>query len=209
VLLLTDLLKNTPEDHEDFESLSKATGKIKEVAEYVNTAKRKIEQLQYGISIHHDLGIKDIPPARVFLTEDTLYAEPVAGVAEKDLPKLVYRVYTFNDVLIFAKYKGKERSSYKVYELAQSEITEGGEAGTDPLCLRITGSNHSYFVPSVEYKERFLKAFTAAKLDAQREAAALEQRRRSTLEHSQGGGGGGGGSGGSQTPPPQPAQSSS
>jgi 6-phosphogluconate dehydrogenase len=78
VMLLTDLLKNTPSDHEDFDSLTKATGKIKDVAEYVNTAKRNVELMQHGINIQHDLGIKDIPPARSFIAEGSSLSSVVS-----------------------------------------------------------------------------------------------------------------------------------
>jgi hypothetical protein len=45
VLLLTDLFKNTPEGHKDFEDLKKALAKMESVAEYVNTKKREAENL--------------------------------------------------------------------------------------------------------------------------------------------------------------------
>jgi hypothetical protein len=45
VLLLSDLFKNTPEDHKDYEDLKKALAKMESVAEYVNTKKREAENL--------------------------------------------------------------------------------------------------------------------------------------------------------------------
>lgn len=44
-MLLTDLVRHTPQDHPDWSDLVKATEKITKVAEYLNEQKRKFEHL--------------------------------------------------------------------------------------------------------------------------------------------------------------------
>jgi hypothetical protein len=120
-----------------------------------------------------------------------MFTEPVAGYSEKDLPRVSYRVYTYSDALIFSKYKGKEQVSYKMYELATTHLVEVNSNGAstnphDTLALILSCSNRTYYVSTAEIKEKFVKTFLAAKLDAAKEAAALEQRRRNTLESGNG-----------------------
>ena len=81
VLLLEDLVRNTPSTHNDHASLTKAVSKVREMAEYVNSAKSKIERLQRGVAIQHQLGIKQIPAYRMFVGEGAF------GYPRNDAPK--------------------------------------------------------------------------------------------------------------------------
>jgi hypothetical protein len=55
VLLLQDLLKYTTPKHADYEGLSKALQKMKDVADYVNERKREAENLTQVLAIQGKL----------------------------------------------------------------------------------------------------------------------------------------------------------
>jgi len=55
-----DLHKHTDEEHADFENLSKALQKMKEVADYVNERKREAENLSKVYIIMKKLTGKDV-----------------------------------------------------------------------------------------------------------------------------------------------------
>uniref|UniRef100_A0A671SSL9 FYVE, RhoGEF and PH domain-containing protein 6-like n=1 Tax=Sinocyclocheilus anshuiensis TaxID=1608454 RepID=A0A671SSL9_9TELE len=73
-LLLTDYLKNLPEDSSDYKDTQTALSVVKEVANHANDIMKqgdnfqKLMQVQYSLNGHHEI----VQPGRVFLKEGTL-----------------------------------------------------------------------------------------------------------------------------------------
>lgn len=55
IMLLTDLQRNTPADHPDFDNLAKATEKMKKLTEHVNEQKRESETTAAIVNVQHKL----------------------------------------------------------------------------------------------------------------------------------------------------------
>jgi len=104
VLLLMDLLKNTPREHPDYILVEKSTEAMREVAFQINTAISQAESRAKCIKIHSIIdtkfGSKTLPittllePHRVFIKD---------GVLLKQFPndRKPRRFFLFNDLLIY------------------------------------------------------------------------------------------------------------
>eukprot|EP01105_Mastigella_eilhardi_P019085 TRINITY_DN4474_c0_g1_i1.p1 TRINITY_DN4474_c0_g1~~TRINITY_DN4474_c0_g1_i1.p1 ORF type:complete len:1406 (-),score=376.29 TRINITY_DN4474_c0_g1_i1:102-4319(-) len=99
-LLLTELLKNTPEQHADYKDLVRANHEIKGIAEFVNAKKREAENLNQVIAIQNILtgmpqGIT--APHRRFVKQGVL--------TELEGHNLItgHHAFLFNDILVLGK----------------------------------------------------------------------------------------------------------
>nr|XP_057922861.1 FYVE, RhoGEF and PH domain-containing protein 6-like [Doryrhamphus excisus]XP_057922862.1 FYVE, RhoGEF and PH domain-containing protein 6-like [Doryrhamphus excisus] len=95
-LLLTDYLKNLPQDSEDYKDTQAALGIVKEVANHANDIMKqgdnfqKLMQIQYSLNGHHEI----VQPGRVFLKEGTLMK-----LSRKVMQPRVF--FLFNDALMY------------------------------------------------------------------------------------------------------------
>ncbi|RVE56540.1 hypothetical protein OJAV_G00222210 [Oryzias javanicus] len=95
-LLLTDYLKNLPEDSEDYKDTQTALSIVKEVANHANDIMKqgdnfqKLMQIQYGLNGHHEI----VQPGRVFLKEGTLMK-----LSRKVMQPRMF--FLFNDALMY------------------------------------------------------------------------------------------------------------
>ncbi|XP_068443005.1 FYVE, RhoGEF and PH domain-containing protein 6 [Clinocottus analis] len=95
-LLLTDYLKNLPEDSEDYKDTQAALSIVKEVANHANDIMKqgdnfqKLMQIQYSLNGHHEI----VQPGRVFLKEGTLMK-----LSRKIMQPRMF--FLFNDALMY------------------------------------------------------------------------------------------------------------
>ncbi|KAK1790565.1 hypothetical protein P4O66_014444, partial [Electrophorus voltai] len=95
-LLLTDYLKNLPEDSSDYKDTQTALGVVKEVANHANDIMKqgdnfqKLMQVQYSLNGHHEI----VQPGRVFLKEGTLMK-----LSRKVMQPRMF--FLFNDILLY------------------------------------------------------------------------------------------------------------
>ncbi|XP_011489595.1 FYVE, RhoGEF and PH domain-containing protein 6 isoform X3 [Oryzias latipes] len=95
-LLLTDYLKNLPEDSEDYKDTQTALSIVKEVANHANDIMKqgdnfqKLMQIQYSLNGHHEI----VQPGRVFLKEGTLMK-----LSRKVMQPRMF--FLFNDALMY------------------------------------------------------------------------------------------------------------
>ncbi|XP_056131905.1 FYVE, RhoGEF and PH domain-containing protein 6 [Lampris incognitus] len=95
-LLLTDYLKNLPEDSEDYKDTQAALGIVKEVANHANDIMKqgdnfqKLMHIQYSLNGHHEI----VQPGRVFLKEGTLMK-----LSRKVMQPRMF--FLFNDALMY------------------------------------------------------------------------------------------------------------
>ncbi|XP_056223898.1 FYVE, RhoGEF and PH domain-containing protein 6 [Seriola aureovittata] len=95
-LLLTDYLKNLPEDSEDYKDTQAALSIVKEVANHANDIMKqgdnfqKLMQIQYSLNGHHEI----VQPGRVFLKEGTLMK-----LSRKVMQPRMF--FLFNDALMY------------------------------------------------------------------------------------------------------------
>jgi len=106
VMLLTDLFKNTPESHKDYQPLKDALTKMENVAQYVNKKKREAENLLGVTTVARHLVGLDSPaefnqPHRRYVRQGFLQEVDAANVNPKSL-KTRY-LFLFNDILVSTK----------------------------------------------------------------------------------------------------------
>ncbi|XP_061839640.1 FYVE, RhoGEF and PH domain-containing protein 6 [Nerophis lumbriciformis] len=95
-LLLTDYLKNLPQDSEDYKDTQAALSIVKEVANHANDIMKqgdnfqKLMQIQYSLNGHQEI----VQPGRVFLKEGTLMK-----LSRKVMQPRVF--FLFNDALMY------------------------------------------------------------------------------------------------------------
>ncbi|XP_052410362.1 FYVE, RhoGEF and PH domain-containing protein 6 isoform X1 [Carassius gibelio] len=95
-LLLTDYLKNLPEDSSDYKDTQTALSVVKEVANHANDIMKqgdnfqKLMQVQYSLNGHHEI----VQPGRVFLKEGTLMK-----LSRKVMQPRMF--FLFNDILLY------------------------------------------------------------------------------------------------------------
>ncbi|KAM9334667.1 FYVE, RhoGEF and PH domain-containing protein 6 [Symphorus nematophorus] len=95
-LLLTDYLKNLPEDSEDYKDTQAALSIVKEVANHANDIMKqgdnfqKLMHIQYSLNGHHEI----VQPGRVFLKEGTLMK-----LSRKVMQPRMF--FLFNDALMY------------------------------------------------------------------------------------------------------------
>eukprot|EP01087_Luapelamoeba_hula_P014298 TRINITY_DN4172_c0_g1_i1.p1 TRINITY_DN4172_c0_g1~~TRINITY_DN4172_c0_g1_i1.p1 ORF type:complete len:1321 (+),score=199.44 TRINITY_DN4172_c0_g1_i1:307-4269(+) len=105
VLLLTDLIKYTPNNHPDFEALRGALQKMREVTHTINDARRTAENLEKVFQVHMALteqtGGDDLPnlvePHRIYVCEGAMYKVKYEGGKAEPAKR---NAYLFNDLLL-------------------------------------------------------------------------------------------------------------
>lgn len=106
-MLLAEVLKYTPEDHETYEPLSKALEKIKLIASYVNEKKRDVEDTANLLRVIKLILGKTpeplIQPNRKVIAE--FYQ------VQKQGKKKVYWMFCFNDLLVVTQKTGQFKRS--------------------------------------------------------------------------------------------------
>eukprot|EP00761_Pharyngomonas_kirbyi_P007123 gb/GECH01007132.1/.p1 GENE.gb/GECH01007132.1/~~gb/GECH01007132.1/.p1 ORF type:complete len:1106 (+),score=354.86 gb/GECH01007132.1/:1-3318(+) len=121
-LLLNDLLKRTPEEHRDYDSLTKALSSIKEIAQFVNESKRKNENTQIMMDLQQKLKDKLpnlIQPARKFVKEvNNIY---VTCSALK-LATTNMNAYLFSDLLLLLPAESSSSSSGNTHQSQHNPI---------------------------------------------------------------------------------------
>eukprot|EP01105_Mastigella_eilhardi_P018003 TRINITY_DN4156_c0_g1_i5.p2 TRINITY_DN4156_c0_g1~~TRINITY_DN4156_c0_g1_i5.p2 ORF type:complete len:788 (-),score=209.63 TRINITY_DN4156_c0_g1_i5:77-2440(-) len=135
VLLLTDLLRRTPEDHEDFSDLSKALHETRSVAEFVNQKKREAENMTEVYNIQQVLSgtPEDLTaPHRRFVKRGMLFERL------EDKPLVFYgrAVFLFNDLLILSAPKSEITSTIK--------CKKGKKPDTDAMNEVLVNESKSY-----------------------------------------------------------------
>lgn len=112
ILLLTELLKHTPNIHPDYERLTKSLDKVKVVAIDINEAHREAESLMRLYELNTLINHLDFPlitPSRRLELEGEL-KERVKGQSNGTAKSRYY--FLFNDVLMSTKRKGKHHKLY-------------------------------------------------------------------------------------------------
>ena len=109
VLLLADLLKNTPEDHLDYSDIKASVVKTKEIADYVNEKKREAENLNQVVAI------QELMLGKIDLLEDASrrYVREGPLIDIGDTRRKGY-YFLFNDILVVTTQSNKEfRDSWR------------------------------------------------------------------------------------------------
>ena len=106
VMLLSDLFKNTPESHVDYERLIVALKKVEGVASYVNTKKREAENLLGVTTVaRHLVGLESMAeftqPHRRYVRQGFLQEADPASISLKSLKTRYF--FAFNDILVGTK----------------------------------------------------------------------------------------------------------
>eukprot|EP01125_Pyxidicula_operculata_P002154 TRINITY_DN12094_c0_g1_i1.p1 TRINITY_DN12094_c0_g1~~TRINITY_DN12094_c0_g1_i1.p1 ORF type:complete len:845 (+),score=197.52 TRINITY_DN12094_c0_g1_i1:30-2537(+) len=106
IMLISELLKNTSPNHNDYISLKKAHRTLQKITDLVNQEKKKLENSEECEKIHKELGIEDFPKDRLFIYQDCIYSQPVPK-SKADLVGLTsfFKIYLFSDVAVLAKYE--------------------------------------------------------------------------------------------------------
>jgi hypothetical protein len=97
VMLLEDLLRNTPKDHADYDDLATALAKVQEVADYVNEKKREAENVNQVLDVQARLtGMNKslAEPHRRFVRQGSVMNMDAKGET---------MLFLFNDILVTAK----------------------------------------------------------------------------------------------------------
>eukprot|EP01127_Copromyxa_protea_P016725 TRINITY_DN5017_c0_g1_i1.p1 TRINITY_DN5017_c0_g1~~TRINITY_DN5017_c0_g1_i1.p1 ORF type:complete len:802 (-),score=168.99 TRINITY_DN5017_c0_g1_i1:63-2468(-) len=100
VLLLSDFIKQTPTDHEDFQTLEVALSQIRSVAEFINTEKKTYDNSKYAEKIHKDLTL-EMKEDRTFVYEEEVWKEPYPGPRALKSFKIIF----LSDIVLFVKLK--------------------------------------------------------------------------------------------------------
>jgi len=147
VLLIQELLKNTPEDHEDYNGLSQALKEMRSVAEFLNEEKRNAENAIQVDLISKQLipTISLVAPHRRFLFEDDAYfndkesTAPQFDAEQRTSAKLYstfkgrspVKLFLFNDCLILTNENKVRRS--KLRQLLSDAGSETATTQSGPI----------------------------------------------------------------------------
>jgi len=111
ILLLGDLLKNTPKEHSDYKETETALQKTKEIAEYLNEGKRRAENASKVVAIQDSLiGLDEelVKEGRYFVREGSLIKK------KKNASDYIY-IFLLSDVLLYCvQYKKGYKVKHKV-----------------------------------------------------------------------------------------------
>jgi len=112
VMLLSDLLKNTAEDHADYPTLLTAVEKLRKLTTFVNEQKREVEDASAIVNIQQNIRGKFpslLVPYRRFLKEGYLNFGENGSIRSKE-----GYAFLFNDILVFTlKSTSKTEYTYK------------------------------------------------------------------------------------------------
>jgi len=168
VLLLSELLKNTPQSHPGYKALTEALRKVKEIADFVNEAKREAENMQQVLSIQDSLSGKRFMPIieahRRFDSKGTI----IYYSSRKNFKPKNLQYFLFNDLLVLCWppltiLKGKTPlTKFRVKEMAhlfQCELEDYPDTSTlrDVITLKATEDYLLGFTSRKEKEEWFMK----------------------------------------------------
>jgi hypothetical protein len=101
-LLLSELLKRTPEQHADSAPLRAALGVVMDVAQNLNEAAREFESRALVVAVQDELGVNDlVAPHRVLLRRGRLTKLSAKDEARRRGAEFEFLL--FNDLLLYAK----------------------------------------------------------------------------------------------------------
>ena len=156
VMLLGELLKNTPKNHVDYVNLEAAFIKTKEVADYVNEKKREAENLNQVVSIQEKLAGKiDLleDASRRFVREGPMIE--IVGNSEK------FRyLYLFNDMIVVSslsktgfKENWKREQVVSSSTSSNSSTVSSSSANSTEDPLSVIRYKESYSILGAQLKE--------------------------------------------------------
>uniref|UniRef100_G3Q9E4 FYVE, RhoGEF and PH domain containing 6 n=1 Tax=Gasterosteus aculeatus aculeatus TaxID=481459 RepID=G3Q9E4_GASAC len=158
-LLLTDYLKNLPEDSEDYKDTQAALGIVKEVANHANDIMKqgdnfqKLMQIQYSLNGQHEI----VQPGRVFLKEGTLMK-----LSRKVMQPRMF--FLFNDALMYTT--PVQSSQYKlisVLSLAGMKVSKPSqEAYQNELNIESVERSFILSAGSATERDEWLEAIAKA-----------------------------------------------
>ncbi|XP_051544329.1 FYVE, RhoGEF and PH domain-containing protein 6-like isoform X2 [Myxocyprinus asiaticus] len=158
-LLLTDYLKNLPEDSSDYKDTQTALGVVKEVANHANDIMKqgdnfqKLMQVQYSLNGHHEI----VQPGRVFLKEGTLMK-----LSRKVMQPRMF--FLFNDILLYTT--PVQSGQYKVnsmLSLAGMKVSKPSqEAYQNELNIESVERSFILSANSATERDEWLEAITNA-----------------------------------------------
>ncbi|CAL8337774.1 unnamed protein product [Arctogadus glacialis] len=158
-LLLTDYLKNLPEDSEDYKDTQAALSIVKEVANHANDIMKqgdnfqKLMQIQYSLNGHHEI----VQPGRVFLKEGTLMK-----LSRKEMQPRMF--FLFNDALMYTT--PVQSAQYKlnsVLSLAGMKVSKPSqEAYQNELNIESVERSFILSASSATEREQWLEAIAKA-----------------------------------------------
>lgn len=111
-LLLKEILKNTPEDHDDRADCEKALAEVTTLAANVNTCIKERELADLAVSLESKFTSSPgfVDPSRIFIMQG-----PLTKFSRNDQPTL-YEFFLFNDMLAYASLRadGKFKLKHKL-----------------------------------------------------------------------------------------------
>jgi len=163
-MLLTDLVKNTWENHPDMESLQKALALIKSNAQFVNAQKKRFEDSQKLLEIQTKIGITNlfVPHRGVILDNDLL-------LSKNGKPSFAVKCCLLNDGLLI--WEETEKSLFnlrqgKVHVFQELSLVEMKDINQECVTFFIEKDEFGLYFPpeSKMTKELWIKEFNAALL---------------------------------------------
>jgi len=163
-MLLSDLVKNTWENHPDMESLQKALALIKANAQFVNAQKKRFEDSQKLLEIQTKVGMTDlfVPHRGVVLDNDLL-------LSKNGKPSVAVKCCLLNDSLLI--WEATEKSLFnlrqgKVHVFQELSIVEMKDINQECVTFFIEKDEYGLYFPpeSKMTKEVWIKEFNATLL---------------------------------------------
>ncbi|XP_059361481.1 FYVE, RhoGEF and PH domain-containing protein 6 isoform X1 [Carassius carassius] len=178
-LLLTDYLKNLPEDSSDYKDTQTALSVVKEVANHANDIMKqgdnfqKLMQVQYSLNGHHEI----VQPGRVFLKEGTLMK-----LSRKVMQPRMF--FLFNDILLYTT--PVQSGQYKVnsmLSLAGMKVSKPSqEAYQNELNIESVERSFILSANSATERDEWLEAIAKAIDDYTRKKISFFSSRSLELE---------------------------
>ncbi|XP_005164880.1 FYVE, RhoGEF and PH domain-containing protein 6 isoform X2 [Danio rerio] len=178
-LLLTDYLKNLPEDSSDYKDTQTALSVVKEVANHANDIMKqgdnfqKLMQVQYSLNGHHEI----VQPGRVFLKEGTLMK-----LSRKVMQPRMF--FLFNDILLYTT--PVQSGQYKVnsmLSLAGMKVSKPSqEAYQNELNIESVERSFILSANSATERDEWLEAIATAIDDYTRKKISFFSSRSQELE---------------------------
>jgi len=118
VLLLTDLLNNTSQDHLDYLPISKSLEGIKIGVENLNSEKKLYQIRSFGTEVVNAFGFEDMLNSKL-LYEATVYKTPSTTVPPG---KWNYKILLYDDQILLVKFKNEILELVKKVSLLEAKI---------------------------------------------------------------------------------------
>jgi FYVE/RhoGEF/PH domain-containing protein 5/6 len=131
VLLLEQLLKDTPSEHQDLENIEKALVQMKVTANYINEEKRKAENMEKVLKVQNSLLFEDGSPSLTLVEPHRRYVREgeVSMIDLKNLSSVeldfnqakTFYLFLFNDILVYAMPHSYYTNYYQFYGFLRLE----------------------------------------------------------------------------------------